>query len=95
MIINVDLYMIGKLLLRHCVSVMYFRKNGKRMWQYISHLRLKNGYDSGRRDVVCNILTKSGIPKKLVPLIKTFLNEMYNKACTINICLIHFLFQRV
>lgn len=38
--INVDLNMIGKLL-RHCVSVMYFRKNGKRMWQYMSHLRLK------------------------------------------------------
>jgi len=67
--INVDLNIIGKLLLQHCISVIYFRKNG---------------YDSGRRDAVCNILTKPGIPRKLVPLIKTCLNEMYSTACTIN-----------
>jgi hypothetical protein len=91
MIINVDLHMIKKLLFRYCVSVMYFRKNGKRLWQYISYLRLRNGCDSDRRDILCTILT----PRKLIPLIKTCLNETYSKACTVNICLIHILFQMV
>jgi hypothetical protein len=41
------------------------------MWQFISHLRLKNGCDSGIREIVYNGLTESGIPTKLAPLIKT------------------------
>jgi hypothetical protein len=39
----------------------------------------KKAYDSVRREILYNILIKSGIPMKLVRLIKTCLNETYSK----------------
>jgi len=37
----------------------------------------KKAYDSVRREVLCNILIESGIPMKLVRIIKMCLNETY------------------
>jgi hypothetical protein len=41
----------------------------------------KKAYDSVKREVLYNILLKFGIPKKLVRLIKMYLNETYSKVC--------------
>jgi hypothetical protein len=38
-------------------------------------------YNSVRREVLHNILTKFGIPRKLVGLIKMCLNETYSTFC--------------
>ena len=40
----------------------------------------EKAYDSVRREVLCNILIEFGIPKKLVRLIKMYLNETYNRV---------------
>jgi len=40
----------------------------------------KKDYDSGRREVLCNILIEFGIPMKLVRLIKMCLNETYSRV---------------
>jgi sorting nexin-29 len=41
-------------------------------------IHFKKAYDSGRREVLYNILIEFGIPRKLVRLIKICLSEMYN-----------------
>jgi hypothetical protein len=40
----------------------------------------KKAYDSVKREVLNNILLEFGIPKKLVRLIKMYLNETYSKV---------------
>jgi len=40
----------------------------------------KKAYDSVRRDVLYNILIESGIPMKVVGLIKMCLTEMHRKS---------------
>ena len=40
----------------------------------------KKAYDSVRREVLYNILIETGIPMKLVRLIKMFLTEMYSRV---------------
>jgi hypothetical protein len=40
---------------------------------------LKKAYDPVKREVLYNILVEFGIPKKLVRLIKIYLNETYSK----------------
>jgi hypothetical protein len=40
----------------------------------------KKAYDSVKREVLYNILLEFGIPKKLVRLIKMYLNETYSKV---------------
>jgi hypothetical protein len=42
----------------------------------------KKAYDSGKKEVLYNILLGFGISKKLVRLIKTCLNETYSKGKT-------------
>jgi hypothetical protein len=39
----------------------------------------KNAYDSVRREVLCNIFTKFGIPLKLVRLKKMCLDKTYSR----------------
>jgi hypothetical protein len=41
----------------------------------------KKAYDSIKGEVLYNILLDFGIPKKLVRLIKMYLNETYSKVC--------------
>jgi hypothetical protein len=41
----------------------------------------KKAYDSIKREVLYNILLEFGISKKLVRLIKMYLNETYSKVC--------------
>jgi hypothetical protein len=41
---------------------------------------LKKAYDSVKREVLYNIVLEFGIPKKLVSLIKMYLNETYSKV---------------
>jgi sorting nexin-29 len=43
-------------------------------------INFKKAYDSVKREVLYNILLESGIPKKLVRLIKMCLNENYSKV---------------
>jgi hypothetical protein len=53
------------------------------LWRSEIHFNLKvDAYDSVRREVLYNILLEFGISKKLVRLIKTCLNETYNKIRT-------------
>ena len=40
----------------------------------------EKAYDSVRRDVLYNILTEFGIPKKLIRLIKMCLTETYSRV---------------
>jgi hypothetical protein len=40
----------------------------------------KKAYDSVKREVLYNILLEFGIPKKLIKLIKIYLNETYSKV---------------
>ena len=48
----------------------------------VHHLFLdfKQVFDSVTREVLYNILIESGIPMKLVRLIKMYLNEMYSRV---------------
>ena len=41
----------------------------------------KKAYDSVKREVLYNILTEFGIPKKIVRLIKMCLSETYSRVC--------------
>ena len=40
----------------------------------------KKAYVSDTREVLCNILIESGVPKKLVSLVKMCLTETYNRV---------------
>jgi hypothetical protein len=43
-------------------------------------LRIKKGYDSVRREVLCNNLTDFGAPMKQVRLIEMCLSEAYSRV---------------
>jgi len=47
-------------------------------------IEFKKGYDSVRREILCNILTEFGIPMKLVRLIKMCLTETFSRICVSN-----------
>jgi hypothetical protein len=73
-IISVDFDMSGKLLIVYSAFVKW-EYNGADHHLFIG---FKKAYDSVRREVLYNILIESGIPMKLVGLIKICLNETYN-----------------
>jgi sorting nexin-29 len=66
-------------------QIFYIRKILKKKWEYSGKVHqlfvdIKKAYDSIKREVLYNILLESGIPKKLVRLIKMCLNETYSKV---------------
>ena len=57
----------------------------EKKWEYNEAMHqlfidFKEAYDSVRRAVLYNILTESGIPKKLIRLIKICLTETYSRV---------------
>jgi hypothetical protein len=56
----------------------YWRKSGSVMALYISYLYFKKAYDSVTREALYSNHIEFGIPRKLVGLIKVFLNETYS-----------------
>ena len=81
-IINGDSDTTGQLLIIYFAFVKYCRKNGNTMKQCISQLFIdfKKAYDSVRREVLYNILSEFGIPKKLVRLVKMCSTETYSRV---------------
>jgi hypothetical protein len=78
--ISVDYDETGHVLIIYSAFIKYLRKNGNVMKQCIGCFDFKKAYDSVRREVLYNILTESGIPKKLMRLIKMCLNEICSKV---------------
>jgi len=71
----------GRLLIIHPASAKYLRKK----WEYSEPVHqlfidFKKAYDSVRREVLYKILIESGIPRKLVRLIKLSLTETYSRV---------------
>jgi hypothetical protein len=57
----------------------------EKKWEYNGTVHqpftdFKKAYDSGRREVLYNILIEFGIPRKLVGLLKMCLNETYSRV---------------
>jgi hypothetical protein len=65
----------GQLLITYSAFNKYLIKNGNTIRPCSSFLDFKKAYDSVRREVFYNILTKCSIPMKLVWLTKMCLNE--------------------
>jgi sorting nexin-29 len=64
--------------------IFYIRQILEKKWEYNGTLHqlfidFKKAYDSVKREILYNILLATGIPKKLVRLIKMCLNETYSK----------------
>jgi len=57
----------------------------EKKWEYNEAVHqlfidFKKAYDSGRREVLCDVLVQFGIPVKLARLIKLCPNEMYSRV---------------
>ena len=76
-IINVDFDAAGQLLIIYSAFIKYLRKNGNEAVHQL-FIDFKKAYDSGRREVLFNILIEFGIPMKLVRLIKMCLTETHS-----------------
>jgi sorting nexin-29 len=66
-------------------QIFYIQQILQKKWEYNGTVHqlfidFKKVYDSTKREVLYNILVESGIPKKLVRLIKMCLNEAYSKV---------------
>jgi hypothetical protein len=64
-------------------QIFYIRQILEKKWEYNGTVHqlvidFKKAYDSVRREVLYNILIEFGIPRKLIGLIKTCLNETYS-----------------
>jgi hypothetical protein len=64
-------------------QIFYIRQILEKKWEYNCTVHqlfidFKRAYDSVRREVLYNILIEFGIPRKLVGLIKMYLNETYS-----------------
>jgi hypothetical protein len=65
--------------------IFYIRQILEKKWEYNGTVHqlfidFKKAYDSIRREALYNILIESGIPRKLVRLIKMCLNETYSRV---------------
>ena len=65
--------------------IFYIRQILEKKWEHNEAVHqllidFKKAYDSVRREVLYNILIKSGIPKKLVRLVKMCSTEIYNRV---------------
>jgi hypothetical protein len=81
-------------------QIFYIRQILEKKWEYNGtvhqlFIEFKKTYDSLRREALCNILIKFGIPRKLVGLIKMWLNETYSSVSIGKICPIRLLFRMV
>jgi hypothetical protein len=81
-ITSVDFGVTDQRLIRFSISGRYWRKN----WEFNGTVHqlfidFKKAYKSVRGEVLYNILIEFGIPRKLVGLIKTCLNETYSTVC--------------
>jgi hypothetical protein len=66
-------------------QIFYIQQILEKKWEYNGTVHqlfidFKKAYDSIKREVLYNILLEFGIPKKLVRLIKTCLNETYSEV---------------
>jgi hypothetical protein len=81
-ITNVDFDVIDQRLIKSFISGKCRRKkwehNGT-VYQLITDF--KKTYDSFGKEVLYNVLTESGLPRKLVGLIKMCLNKTYSTVC--------------
>jgi hypothetical protein len=64
-------------------QIFYIWQILEKKWEYNGTIHqlfivFKKAYNSVRREVLYNVLTESGIPRKLVVLIKMCLNETYS-----------------
>jgi len=80
-IINVDFDATCQFLFIYFASTKYLKK-----WEYNEavpqlFIDFKKAYNSVRSGFLYNILNESGIPMKLVRLIKMCLAEMYSRVC--------------
>jgi len=64
-------------LIIYSAFVKYFRNNETALQLIID---FKKAYDSVRREALYNILSESGIPTKMIRLIKMCLNETYSRV---------------
>jgi hypothetical protein len=68
-------------------QIFYIRQILQKEWEYNGMVHqlfidFKKAYDSIKREVLYNILLEFGIPKKLIRLIKVYLNETYSEVHT-------------
>jgi hypothetical protein len=66
-------------------QILFIRQILERKWEYNGTVQqlfiyFKNAYDSVRSEALYNIFIESGIPRKLVGLIKMCLNETYSRV---------------
>jgi hypothetical protein len=78
-ITNVDSGIIDQLLIKFSVSGRYWRKK----WEFNGTVHqlftdFKKAYNSVRREILYNIITEFGTPRKLAGLIKMCLNKTYS-----------------
>jgi hypothetical protein len=79
-IISVGFDITDQLLITLSAFLRYLRKNGNTMRQYIAIDRHQTAYDLVWREILYNILTKFGVPVKIVLLIKMCFNETYSEV---------------
>jgi hypothetical protein len=72
-------------------QIFYIREILEKKWEYNGtvhqpFIHFNKAYDSIKREVLYNILSEFGIPRKLVGLIKMCLNETYSTVRSFIIC---------
>jgi hypothetical protein len=68
-----------QLLVRFSAFVTYWRKNWSTKRQLINYSRLQESLSFRKEGSTVQLLIQTGVPMKLVRLIKMYLNETYSK----------------